>query len=519
MSLLEKRFHGFKTRIKLSCIEIFGTDAEKFLQGQTTNCVKSLLTQQAQYNTLLNRQGRIEFFFVLTKIDHNHFYLWLDSTDIEKCAERLNTYIIADDVELKKTEEKTYGLVAGLEINPKNGSQYLFYGEAAWLIPDNSFEDFKYLPELLEHERLWLYLSRGFYSLNHLEAQLPLLNETIASEIAWNHQKGCFLGQEVVQKIYSRRGAAIYPFILVFPMNHIAIENIKNSELKLNAQHQIKNFEVLVHEQQVNIFTFLPRSFQLDGLDVELQINSEALQARVKKISITQNLVDDIYHLAISLYSKDSKDDEAINLLKKLISLKEKIQPNPEVLAEWYEALGAILGKVNRYEEAIEQMLEVAKILPDEVMPYTNLSLYAMKLGRIEEAEKYKEEATVKSFFKLGKEAKSKKIELDKNFAREKMFKDVLDIDEFDPMALCGLAEIHLLNKEPKLALEKILKLQSVDDNYTQSYILGGLAQELLGQKNEAILLWQKGLKIALTKGELMPAQQIQGHLQKHISK
>ena len=65
---------------------------------------------------------------------------------------------------------------------------------------------------------------------------------------------------------------------------------------------------------------------------------------------------------------------------------------------------------------------------------------------------------------------------------------------------------------------EKYAEFDSTDDKNSQSYILLGLAQESLGLIEEAKSAWKKGLSIALGKGELMPAQQMQAQLQKYIS-
>lgn len=518
-TFLAKRFLGFKSTINLARLTISGPDSVTFLQGQTTNCVQTLKIKDVQYNCLLNRQGRVESFFVLTRSNETEFCLWLEPQFLESTSKRLENYIVADDVALVSTGAQEYSIIGG-SLNVKKYREhaeltpFLFFQEKVLLLenPVSNVFDID-LPELLPSEIKQLYLERGFFSLSsEAETQsLPMFNETMVSLIAWNHGKGCFLGQEVVQKIFTRRGAAQFPYILK------AKENIKvdSSQVSLCAMKD-KNLKVFGILFETHIFVMLPREFHIPGLELEISLSSKIYRTQVVALNPNSTVVDEIYHKAIELYALDSKHDEAIDLLKKLISSHDLQTQNLELLAEWHEALGAIYGKVNRFEEAMEQMQSVANILPNEVMPYTNLSLYAMKLGRIEEAEKYKEEATMKSFLKFGQEAKNKKQELEKNIAREKMFRDVLEIDEFDAMALCGLAEIALTKNEAQSALEKLQKLQAVDDKYTQSYILMGRAQESLGKIDEAKSTWQKGLSIAINKGELMPAQQIQSHLHKY---
>lgn len=513
--LLEKRFHGFQTSLELACIEVYGSDAEVFLQGQTTNCVKTLPNNFAQYNCMLNRQGRIEVFFVLTKISSNHFKLWIPANELLSTAKRLESYIIADDVELKNIQPTSYHLIgqSGLKSPLENSLPYLFLMEPVWLI-EKLPSNYAATPQLLKQEIKELFLSRGFYSIITPANTTQLLNETIANEIAWNHDKGCFLGQEVVQKIFTRRGAASYPFALRIKK---AVTISEEAEITLGDK-KLSNLGVLERDDSKMIFTLLPREYQLEGLTLELTVLGKNISAQVEKINIKQSLADEIYHRAIEYYSLESKDQEAVELLNKLISQSVYFKADSNTLAEWHEALGAIYGKMGKYVEAMDHMHKVAELLPDEVMPYTNLSLYAMKLGKIEEAEKFKEEATVKSFFKLGSEAKKVKVENEKILTREKMFKDVLEIDEYDAMALCGLAEIHLSRKESQAALDRIKKLHTIDEKYSQSYILMGLAQESMGDIDDAKNTWKKGLSVALSKGELMPAQQMQAYLQKYLS-
>ncbi len=47
--------------------------------------------------------------------------------------------------------------------------------------------------------------------------ELELFNNTMLTEFAYKKDKGCFLGQETVAKIETRRGAAYKPVALDWP--------------------------------------------------------------------------------------------------------------------------------------------------------------------------------------------------------------------------------------------------------------------------------------------------------------
>src|SRR5690606_13729384 len=98
---------------------------------------------------------------------------------------------------------------------------------------------------------------------------------------------------------------------------------------------------------------------------------------------------------------------------------------------------------------------------PKSVMAHTNKSMFLMRLGKIQEAEEEKSKATVKSFAAYGEEAKQKKAEAERvkkeredQDRRASMFRQVLDIDAEDSIALFGLGDIALERGELKEARE-----------------------------------------------------------------
>src|SRR5690606_9180746 len=135
----------------------------------------------------------------------------------------------------------------------------------------------------------------------------------------------------------------------------------------------------------------------------------------------------ELFDRAIELFQKD-QEEEAIELLELTIS----IDPTFE---DAYESLGVIFGRHEKFERAIELMQKLSHVNPKSVMAHTNMSLYYMRLGNIEEAEKQKAEATIKTFEYYGDEAKGKEEEkkreeqrLVERNRREEMFKQVLEI-------------------------------------------------------------------------------------------
>ena len=82
---------------------------------------------------------------------------------------------------------------------------------------------------------------------------------------------------------------------------------------------------------------------------------------------------------------------EAKDLLRK--ALKED-NSNEDA----YEALGVILGREGKYQEAVDVMKKLEKLNPASIMAKTNLSIFYMRLGDKETAEEYKAKATIAQF-------------------------------------------------------------------------------------------------------------------------
>ena len=140
-----------------------------------------------------------------------------------------------------------------------------------------------------------------------------------------------------------------------------------------------------------------------------------------------------------------------------------------------------------------------------------------MKMGKIEEAEEEKAQATVKSFSMFGKEAQAKKAqeeklenEIKELERREEMFKQVLEIDPEDTLANFGMGDIYFKKAkfdEAKKALESVL---SADSKYSVAYVLLSKTYLKLNDEDAAKKTLKKGIEQASLQGDLMPANEMQ---------
>lgn len=95
-------------------LHISGSDATRWLNGMVTNSIQSLKPGEGNYNFLLNAQGRIQgdcTIYRYPKDKEAAFVLATDKSQIETITQLLDKFIIMDDVELKTMDYYDQGLL------------------------------------------------------------------------------------------------------------------------------------------------------------------------------------------------------------------------------------------------------------------------------------------------------------------------------------------------------------------------------------------------------------------------
>ena len=218
-----------------------------------------------------------------------------------------------------------------------------------------------------------------------------------------------------------------------------------------------------------------------------------------------------LFEKAMKLFTEkeEEKEKQAIQLLRRAIFKYPKY-------ADAYEALGVILSRYEQYDEAIELMKQLKELSPQEVMAYSNLSVFYMKKGMITEAEEEKSQATIVTFQKAANERK-KRLEIEKQQTvnqqeikrKIEMFKQVLSLDENDLLANYGLGKSYFDLQQYEKALIHLQKVILIKKNYSVGYLQLGKCLKNLGKIEEAKSVWQKGIQIANDNGDLMPAKEM----------
>ena len=209
-----------------ACLHVTGEDALSFLQGQFTQELKSSNKAPVAYGLWLNQKGKVlADSFVLREADDN---IWVIS--FSACAqvirERLENYIIADDVVIEDQTSQWSGLaVGGIDaaewlarhiggrlpdvggfIRTANG--FLFRGRRGagesweWIRPAGAaFPDglATISTEVIERLRI----TAGIPAVPTDIGAGDLPNEGGLEVDAISYTKGCYLGQEVMARLKS----------------------------------------------------------------------------------------------------------------------------------------------------------------------------------------------------------------------------------------------------------------------------------------------------------------------------
>lgn len=223
---------GWRAKIVLT-----GADRVRWLNGMITNNVRDLPVNRGVYAFLLNPQGRIQADLYAYNRGE---YLLVDSdqSQVEQLLRLFDHYIIMDDVEVANASDKLTAIgiagprsleilqTAGLDVPDlqasqvhdttweqigvtiaKSDSQALLCYEV-WLAPSNvgllwdALVKAGAVPVGSEGYE-WMRIAAGIpaYGQDIRERDLP---QETAQDRALHFNKGCYVGQEIVERIHSR---------------------------------------------------------------------------------------------------------------------------------------------------------------------------------------------------------------------------------------------------------------------------------------------------------------------------
>jgi folate-binding protein YgfZ len=204
-------------------IEMTGRDRARFLHGMCTNDIKKLQPGQGCMAAIVNRQGKMVAEMVAYATE-NALLLEMDRSNLQPTIDHLNRFLVADDVKLRISDAAVVGLwgpkakaLLGLRDLPDFHFQMRESGVVArnrtlgvegchLLLPASRSEE---VARMLGHgvtpagfaAAEALRIENGFprWGADMDASLLPM--EAGLEPIAVNYTKGCYIGQEVIQRV------------------------------------------------------------------------------------------------------------------------------------------------------------------------------------------------------------------------------------------------------------------------------------------------------------------------------
>jgi folate-binding protein YgfZ len=198
-------------------ISVAGDDAFDWLQGQVTNQCEGAKAGDSVYAFILTLKGRVlADVWALYHADG----IWLDvpASQVDAVMERLDRYIIMEDVDLERRDDRrvvtAQGPKAGELADASWPSDRLGVGGRVWLVPepqlDEEIERISRAAEALGggwvSPDAWRYAQvtwgRPKFGVDFGEWTYP--QESGLTPIAVSFHKGCYIGQETVVMLENR---------------------------------------------------------------------------------------------------------------------------------------------------------------------------------------------------------------------------------------------------------------------------------------------------------------------------
>ncbi|MBI2422553.1 MAG: tetratricopeptide repeat protein [Candidatus Hydrogenedentes bacterium] len=556
---------GIWTRADYTVLQFTGADAAAWLHAQTTNEVKGLQSGEGGLQCLLDRTGRIQTVFSLHRWEDEYWAI-IEKAQVAAVQARLESHLFLEKVSMTDVGADTPQIC----IEGPRSRVFLSHvveaaspEEAARTLPEtpNAFgparidgkevlvfqhslsgeDGYLLLPAPGGAEALCEYLmDRGFdYLLTHvsqearrvlrIEAGHPkfgvdidtqcVVSETPLESEAVNYAKGCYLGQEVVARLRAYGSPKQMLTGLQMP--------------DTGAQYPDAGTPLLVNGKKAGVMqssAFSPvlgRWIGLASLDREHRVAGQEYAfstgdgAQFTACVVALPHVEGqtraafarrLYEEALDHFERDLDDEDDAGI----VLLKESILLDPG-FEDAYEALGVILHRHHELEEAIHYMKQLAILNPNCVMAHSNLSVFYVAKGMIQEAE---EEKAIAGQLEFKRQLDTKEAEKHARAERERimadarqkveMFEEVLEIDPDDPIATMGLGSAYMQLEAYEEAIPPLRTAIASQKDYSAAFLKLGKCYELLGRHEEAVDTYTQGIAVASRKGDLMPLREME---------
>ncbi|MDE0883357.1 MAG: hypothetical protein OSB21_12250 [Myxococcota bacterium] len=535
-------------------LRLRGADAKTWLHGQCSQSVTDLETGEGRQAALLDPRGALLAVFDILADEQGLLLLMADS-DLDFVCERFQRYLFAEDVEVEVQARDQQALwLQGPEVAqllvafgeapslPMADRSWTLHEGLVWIRQTRSGEagvmvvgDEEQIEELSDHLLAQasgeiLPIGDEAAQVLRLEAGLPLFGTEVSSqqllpetpwmESAFAPGKGCFTGQEVVERLRMKGSPKVALVALLGEPNMPA--PAPGSKVMIAGKGQ-GTFSSSVPSPTLGgrlCYAYLKRLNRRPDARFTVQIDAHDWPVKLLWLPPVAHrpdnlLADEAYDKALRFFTEDAEDKDP----RVVAWLRKARLHNPEHL-DSLELLGLALQRRGELNEATELMKTLVEHQPDSIMGWTNLSRFYAEAGLIDPAEEAQGRATMLSFradlaarkVAVG-EAKLAEHEQNERRSRMGMFREVLEFDDKDLVALFGLGKAQIAEGEDALAVGLLERAVEVKPDYAAAWLELGQAQQRLGNVAGAQVSYLAGIAAAAKRGELMPMRAMERRL------
>lgn len=204
-------------------IEMTGRDRVRFLHGMCTNDIKKLQPGQGCMAAIVNRQGKMVAEMIAYAAE-NALLLEMDRPNLQPTIDHLNRFLVADDVKMQVSDAAVVGLWGPRSqalLGMKDLPEFHFLMRETGLVARNrtiGVEGYHLLLPAAKADEAARILGHGVvpagfaaYETLRIENGFPrwgadmdvslLPMEAGLEPIAISYAKGCYIGQEVIQRV------------------------------------------------------------------------------------------------------------------------------------------------------------------------------------------------------------------------------------------------------------------------------------------------------------------------------
>ncbi|MFM7389306.1 MAG: tetratricopeptide repeat protein [Vampirovibrionales bacterium] len=565
-------------------IRVSGPDAAKVLHHRSCNAVTPLAlhtTYQGQpcyygegiANAVLDRKGYVLAPYSVHRESETSFLILTYASVAEILINEFKKYQLMDVASFETLELQQSvlihhaGQLPNLPALPANGLQVLEKTSAgtpiAWLIESPFWQtgrEQSYTALLLTTAESTLHtealleglppLEPNQWRYGLLEQGIPLWTVDVTPEEIlpqtglehWtiSYTKGCYLGQETIAKLKTYGGVGESLMGLALPKascESVALALAKGHSLPLWQAGKRVGRLTSLNPETGHALAYLKRALRVPQTTLTLSWGETSEEVSVETLPTLQATVCLLPFGGTESNTAETQEALAGQLQASAVQLFMEDQPEEalavlrQVLEEYptfwqaHETLGVLLGRLERYPEGMAVFENLIQLNPDWVMAYTNLSVYALKLGNKELAEDWKAQATrvamrvniqkamqAKAATPLSEAELEAQLKARRQDAEERiaLFDVALQYNPNDALAHYGKGNLWKELGETAQALACFTLATVGNPNHTLAWLNRADCEFELLQYEACQASIEAGLAVASQRGDLQPLTKLQ---------